>query len=179
MRAGSGEVTADGPVVVDGLRMEGSARLQLAGQDLVGTVGVCGTASVELRDSSRVAAGASAVFNSAGCPAGASGRLLVTDGANLSVDGVLDVAGIAFTNDGVMSGSGVLAGRYGGAGDVVPDAPAFTIDGDHVKLQSVDLGQRNDVDAQVVKGLSDGQTIVLHPPDTLTDGARIRVRQVR
>ncbi len=127
--AGSGEVTADGPVVVDGLRMEGSARLQLAGQDLVGTVEVCGTASVELRNSSRVAAGASAVFNSAGCPAGASGRLLVTDGANLSVDGVLDVAGIAFTNDGVMSGSGVLAGRYGGAGDVVPDAPAFTIDG--------------------------------------------------
>jgi len=56
---------------------------------------------------------------------------------------------------------------------------AFTIEGEHVKLQAVELGQRNDVDAQVVKGLSDGQTIVLHPPDTLTDGARIRVRQVR
>jgi len=56
---------------------------------------------------------------------------------------------------------------------------AFTIDGEHAKLQPVELGQRNDVDAQVVKGLSDGQMIVLHPPDTLTDGARIRVRQVR
>jgi len=56
---------------------------------------------------------------------------------------------------------------------------AFAIDGEHAKLQPVELGQRNDVDAQVVKGLSDGQMIVLHPPDTLTDGARIRVRQVR
>jgi HlyD family secretion protein len=56
---------------------------------------------------------------------------------------------------------------------------AFIIEGEHVKLQPVELDQRNDVDAQVVKGLSPGQTIVLHPPDTLTDGARIRVREAR
>jgi HlyD family secretion protein len=56
---------------------------------------------------------------------------------------------------------------------------AFIIEGEHVKLQPVELDQRNDLDAQVVKGLSPGQTIVLHPPDTLTDGARIRVREAR
>jgi HlyD family secretion protein len=56
---------------------------------------------------------------------------------------------------------------------------AFIIEGEHVKLQPVELDQRNDVDAQVVNGLSPGQTIVLHPPDTLTDGARIRVREAR
>jgi hypothetical protein len=40
----------------------------------------------------------------------------------------------------------------------------------------VQLGQRNDVDAQVIKGLSPGQTVVLHPPDTLMDGARVTMR---
>jgi multidrug efflux pump subunit AcrA (membrane-fusion protein) len=43
-------------------------------------------------------------------------------------------------------------------------------------LVITELGQRNDEDAQIIKGLSPGQTVVLHPPDTLTDGARIRVR---
>jgi HlyD family secretion protein len=53
---------------------------------------------------------------------------------------------------------------------------AFVVDGEQVKMQPVGLGQRNDVDGQVLKGLSSGQTVVLHPPDTLMDGARIRVR---
>ena len=56
------------------------------------------------------------------------------------------------------------------------DWASFIIDGEQVKLQPVELGQRNDVDAQVMKGLSPQQTVVLHPPDTLTDGARVRVR---
>jgi hypothetical protein len=27
-----------------------------------------------------------------------------------------------------------------------------------------------------MQGLTDGQVVVLHPPDTLTDGARVRLR---
>jgi HlyD family secretion protein len=53
---------------------------------------------------------------------------------------------------------------------------AFVIEGDRVRLQSVRLGQRNDVDGQVLEGLTPGQTVVLHPPDTLMDGARVSVR---
>jgi HlyD family secretion protein len=53
---------------------------------------------------------------------------------------------------------------------------AFVIDGDTVRMQPVQLGQRNDVEGQVVGGLMPGQTVVLHPPDTLADGARVRVR---
>jgi HlyD family secretion protein len=56
------------------------------------------------------------------------------------------------------------------------DWAAFGVDGEQARLQPVELGQRNDVDGQVVKGLSPGQTVVLHPPDTLMDGARISVR---
>jgi hypothetical protein len=40
----------------------------------------------------------------------------------------------------------------------------------------VQVGQRNDRAAQIVGGLTVGQTIVLHPPDTLEDGTRVVVR---
>ena len=53
---------------------------------------------------------------------------------------------------------------------------AFVIDGDRVRLQRVVLGQRNDREAQVLEGLSEGQRVVLHPGDTLIDGARVTVR---
>jgi HlyD family secretion protein len=56
------------------------------------------------------------------------------------------------------------------------DWAAFLIDGEQVRLALTQLGQRNDEEAQIIKGLSAGQTVVLHPPDTLTDGARVRVR---
>ena len=56
------------------------------------------------------------------------------------------------------------------------DWAAFVIDGEQVRLTTTELGQRNDQEAQILKGLSAGQTVVLHPPDTLTDGARVRVR---
>ena len=56
------------------------------------------------------------------------------------------------------------------------DWAAFVVEGEQVRLQAVEIGQRNDVEAQVIKGLSPGQTVVLHPPDTLMDGARVTVR---
>ena len=56
------------------------------------------------------------------------------------------------------------------------DWATFLVEGEQAKLQPVELGQRNDVEGQAVKGLSPQQTVVLHPPDTLMDGARITVR---
>ncbi len=56
------------------------------------------------------------------------------------------------------------------------DWAVFVVDGDRARLQVVQLGQRNDRQGQVQSGLSEGQTVVLHPPDTLADGARVRVR---
>jgi HlyD family secretion protein len=53
---------------------------------------------------------------------------------------------------------------------------AFVIDGDRAALRAVQLGQRNDREAQVLEGLAEGQTVVLHPPDTLEDGARVAIR---
>ncbi len=79
----------------------------------------------------------------------------------------------------VWQGDDVVKVPVGGLFRRGTDWAAFSIEGERVRLQPVELGQRNDVDAQVVKGLSAGQTVVLHPPDTLTDGARIRVRETR
>ena len=56
------------------------------------------------------------------------------------------------------------------------DWGAFVIEGEQARLVTAELGQRNDEEAQVITGLSPGQTVVLHPPDTLTDGARVTVR---
>jgi HlyD family secretion protein len=52
----------------------------------------------------------------------------------------------------------------------------FLVDGEHARLRSVQIGQRNDIEAQITSGLSEGQTVVLHPPDTLLDGTRVTVR---
>ena len=52
----------------------------------------------------------------------------------------------------------------------------FVVEGGRTRLQPVTLGQRNDTHGQVIDGLSEGQTVVMHPPATLTDGVRVKVR---
>jgi HlyD family secretion protein len=52
----------------------------------------------------------------------------------------------------------------------------FTVDDDRARTQAVELGQRNDTHGQILGGLSEGQRIVLHPPDTLTDGTHVTIR---
>ena len=52
----------------------------------------------------------------------------------------------------------------------------FVVERGMARLQSVELGQRNQSVGQILSGLSAGQTLVLHPPDTLTDGTRVTVR---
>jgi HlyD family secretion protein len=56
------------------------------------------------------------------------------------------------------------------------DWATFLVDHNRARLQPVHLGQRNDREGQVLKGLSEGQTVVLFPPDTLSDGARVALR---
>jgi HlyD family secretion protein len=53
---------------------------------------------------------------------------------------------------------------------------AFVVDGGRVRLQPVTIGQRNDEFAEVTSGLTAGQTLVMHPPDTLADGMQVAVR---
>jgi HlyD family secretion protein len=52
----------------------------------------------------------------------------------------------------------------------------FVVEEGRARLRVVKLGQRNQTEGQIISGLSVGQIVVLHPPDTLTDGMRIVVR---
>jgi HlyD family secretion protein len=52
----------------------------------------------------------------------------------------------------------------------------FVVEEGVARLQPVELGRRNQTAGQILGGLSAGQILVLHPPDTLTDGTRVTVR---
>jgi HlyD family secretion protein len=53
---------------------------------------------------------------------------------------------------------------------------SFAVEDDRARVKTVMLGQRNATEAQVTSGLSEGQTVVMHPPDTLMDGMRVKTR---
>jgi HlyD family secretion protein len=55
----------------------------------------------------------------------------------------------------------------------------YVVEGGQVHLRTVTVGQRSGRDAQIVSGVDEGATIVLYPPDTLSDGARVALRQTR
>ena len=52
----------------------------------------------------------------------------------------------------------------------------FVVEGGIARVQSAHLGQRNETEGQILGGLAAGQAVVLHPPDTLTDGMRVTIR---
>jgi HlyD family secretion protein len=53
---------------------------------------------------------------------------------------------------------------------------AFGVENGRVRTRVVTLGQRNATEAEVTEGLGEGDEVVLHPPDTLTDGMRVTAR---
>jgi HlyD family secretion protein len=52
----------------------------------------------------------------------------------------------------------------------------FAAEHGRARLKSVQLGQRNDRDAEVVSGIDAGDEIILHPSDRVTDGVRLAAR---
>ena len=56
------------------------------------------------------------------------------------------------------------------------DWAVFALDSGRARLVPVQLGRRNGLEAQVVSGLEEGQEVVVHPGDTLEDGARVVAR---
>ncbi|MGE0372959.1 MAG: efflux RND transporter periplasmic adaptor subunit [Gammaproteobacteria bacterium] len=52
----------------------------------------------------------------------------------------------------------------------------FTVEDDRARRHKVEIGHRNGLQAQVLGGLQGGETVIVHPDDTLEDGARVKVR---
>ena len=50
----------------------------------------------------------------------------------------------------------------------------FVAQDGRARLRSVEIGQRNATEAQVLGGLKEGEKVVLHPSDRIEDGVRVR-----
>jgi HlyD family secretion protein len=60
-------------------------------------------------------------------------------------------------------------------------APAFAVfvlDAGHARLQVVTIADRNSSDAWIGKGLAAGDQVIVYPPSTVSDGARVQPRKV-
>jgi len=65
------------------------------------------------------------------------------------------------------------SGAVAGAGMAV-----FAVEGGVARLVPVSVGARNGIDAWVQSGLSTGAAVVVYPPATVRDGARVKIRKV-
>lgn len=52
----------------------------------------------------------------------------------------------------------------------------FAIEDGRARRRSVEVGQRNPIDAEVLKGIAAGQIVIRYPGNQLQEGARVRVR---
>ncbi|MBS3911588.1 MAG: efflux RND transporter periplasmic adaptor subunit [Hydrogenophaga sp.] len=53
------------------------------------------------------------------------------------------------------------------------EAQAFRMDGGKARLTAVTTGLQGDGDIEILEGLSEGDSLVIHPPRELADGARV------
>jgi HlyD family secretion protein len=60
---------------------------------------------------------------------------------------------------------------------VGPDWAVYVIDMDRARQTIVRIGHQTGQEAEVLQGVAERAHVVLHPGDTLTDGARVRVRE--
>lgn len=52
----------------------------------------------------------------------------------------------------------------------------YVVEGGRARLRRVETGHRNQDEAEVLQGLVEGQEVILHPPNTLREGMRVRSR---
>jgi HlyD family secretion protein len=52
----------------------------------------------------------------------------------------------------------------------------FVVENGEARVRSVQPGHRNDLEVEIVTGLAEGETVIVHPPDTLIDGSKVTLR---
>jgi HlyD family secretion protein len=53
----------------------------------------------------------------------------------------------------------------------------YVIDGGRARATRVDIGRRNQTEAEVRSGVREGVRVIVHPPNEVDDGARVRARE--
>ncbi len=54
---------------------------------------------------------------------------------------------------------------------------AFVVADGRAHVRTVEVGHRGALETEVLNGLTEGDVVIVHPPDTLSDNARVEVRQ--
>lgn len=52
----------------------------------------------------------------------------------------------------------------------------FLHDGDAARQKKVEVGRRNDQNAEILSGLEPGQSVIIHPSDKITDGSQVTLQ---
>lgn len=52
----------------------------------------------------------------------------------------------------------------------------FSIEKKRARLREVEVGHRNGLSAEILKGISEGEVVIAHPDDSVRDGSRVRPR---
>ena len=84
----------------------------------------------------------------------------------------LDARVVLWENDDVLKIPLTALFREGNTWSV------FVEQSGRAKVQNVEIGQQNGLDAQIKEGLSEGSQIILHPSNRIVDGVRIRHRSM-
>ena len=50
----------------------------------------------------------------------------------------------------------------------------FVIENGRAKLRDVEIGHRNETEVEILSGLAQGEDIILHPGNQISDGVRVR-----
>jgi HlyD family secretion protein len=56
------------------------------------------------------------------------------------------------------------------------DWALFVVENGRAQVRAVQLGRRTGVEAEVLEGVRDGESVIVHPPDTIGDGVRVAER---
>jgi HlyD family secretion protein len=75
----------------------------------------------------------------------------------------------------VWSGENVLKVPVGALFRQGEGWAVFVVENGIARVTQVQLGHRNETEGEILGGLSEGQPVIMHPPDTLTDGTRVTV----
>lgn len=82
----------------------------------------------------------------------------------------LEASFVLWEGEGVLQAPSAALFRHGDGW------AAFVADGGRARLRPVELGHRSGRSAQILAGLSEGASVIVHPSEEIRDGARIRVR---
>ena len=53
----------------------------------------------------------------------------------------------------------------------------FVEDNEKARLQTLEVGQRNGLTAEIISGLKENERVIAHPDDSIKDGTPVRPRR--